>query len=72
MGVSFYGLFRVLQAVGPQIRDVGPRKWSGSLYFCIISLFPHISDIFTSAYVYFCPNVYIFAQIFIVRVKLVQ
>ena len=63
MEVGVYELYRVLQAVGPQIRSVGPRKWSGYLYFCIISLHPNISDTFTSEYVYFCPNVYIFAQV---------
>ena len=55
MEVGFYGLYRVLQAVGPQIRSVGPRKWSGYLYFCIISLHPNISDIFP-------PNMFIFAR----------
>ena len=62
-GSWFLWVIQGLQAVGPQIRSFGPRKWSGYLYFCIISLHPNISDIFTSEYVYFHPNVYIFAQV---------
>ena len=40
-GSGFLWVIRVLQAVGPQVRAVGPRKWSSlsiSGQFCIISL----------------------------------
>ena len=53
MEIRFYGLYRVLQAVGPQIRCVGQRKWSGYLYFCII---------IRTFLIYLRPNMYIFAR----------
>ena len=38
IGSGFLWVIRVLQAVGPQIRAVGPRKWSGCSNFSIISV----------------------------------
>ena len=37
-GGDFLEVIRVLQTVGPQIRAVGARKWSGWSYLSIISL----------------------------------
>ena len=59
--------------VGPQVRAVGPRKWSWVLVFLANSaLFHYFRQEDQTFLIYLCPNVYIFTQMCIFMTNLIK